>query len=164
ARLIREGKAKLKGKTLPPSNEANQTDFSELKASAAIRNGVLNNQDFLAKSPFLRVTGKGTVNLVGETLDYTATPVIVATSKGQGGAELEELKGVPVPIHLTGSWLKPDWSIDWKSVLTASQKAKLEEKKKELKAKVDKKVEEKKEKIQEKLQDKLKGGLKGLFN
>lgn len=168
ARMIREAKAKLKGQTLPPSTEPNQTDFSELKATAVIRKGVLDNQDFLAKSPFLRIAGKGTVNLVKESLDYTVKPVIVGTATGQGGKDLEELKGIPIPIHLTGSWLKPDWSIDWKAALTASQKAKLEEKKKELKAKAKQKVEEKKkavqEKLQNKLQDKLKGGLKGLFN
>lgn len=160
AQMLREGQAKLKGETLPASDEPPKTDFSEMSGSAVIKNGVLNNQDLLAKSPFLRVTGAGSVNLVAETLDYLVKPVIVSTAAGQGGAGLEELKGVPIPVKLTGPFASPDYSIDWAQVVTASQKAKLEEKKAEVKEQLDVKKEEAKQKLENKLKDKL----KGLFN
>ncbi|AKH20890.1 AsmA family protein [Sedimenticola thiotaurini] len=160
AQMLREGQAKLKGETLPASEEVQKTDFSEMSASAVIKNGVLNNQDLLAKSPFLRVTGAGTVNLVSETLDYLVKPVIVSTAAGQGGEGLEQLKGVPVPVKLTGPYASPKYTIDWAQVVTGTQKAKLEEKK----AEVKQQLEEKKEETKEKLENKLKGKLKGLFN
>lgn len=160
AQMLREGQAKLKGEKLPASNEPPKTDFSEMSGSAVIQNGVLNNQDLLAKSPFLRVTGAGSVNLIAETLDYLVKPVIVSTAAGQGGEGLEELKGVPVPVKLTGPYASPDFAIDWAQVVTGSQKAKLEEKKAEVKQQLDVKKEEAKQKLENKLKDKL----KGLFN
>ncbi len=90
-----------------------------------IRNGLLTNKDLLAKSPFLRVNGSGRVDLVGESLDYVVRPVIVSTTKGQGGEGLDDLKGIPVPVHLKGPWSKLDWNIDLRKVLAESQKAKL---------------------------------------
>lgn len=160
AQMLREGQAKLKGETLPASEAVQKTDFSEMSASAVIKNGVLNNQDLLAKSPFLRVTGAGSVNLVSETLDYLVKPVIVSTAAGQGGEGLEQLKGVPVPVKLTGPYASPKYSIDWAQVVTGAQKAKLEEKK----AEVKEQLEEKKEETKKKLENKLKDKLKGLFN
>jgi len=160
AQMLREGQAKLKGEKLPASETVQKTDFSEMSASAVIKNGVLNNQDLLAKSPFLRVTGAGSVNLVSETLDYLVKPVIVSTAAGQGGEGLEQLKGVPVPVKLTGPYAAPKYSIDWAQVVTGAQKAKLEEKK----AEVKEQLEEKKEETKKKLENKLKDKLKGLFN
>ena len=152
AKAIRETKAKFSGTAVPASDEPNQTDFSKLSGSAVISKGVLTNKDLLAKSPYLRITGAGKVSLVPETLDYTVKAVIVSTEKGQGGEGLEELKGIPVPVHLTGPYASPDYSVDWGQVLAGSQKAKVEAK-----------VEEKKEEVIEKFKDKLQDKLKGLF-
>ena len=152
AKIIRETKARFEGKTLPASNEPEQTDFSELSGSAKITNGVINNQDLLAKSPFLRVNGAGTVNLPKETLNYTVETKIVSTSKGQGAEDLKDLEGLNIPVKLTGSYLAPKYSVDWGKVLLSSQKAK-----------VDEKVEEKKQELKDKLKDKLGDKLKGFF-
>lgn len=160
AKMLREAKAKLSAETVPITNEPEQTDFSELGGTAVIQNGILNNRDLLAKSPFLRVEGAGKVNLVTESLDYTVRPVLVSTPKGQGGEGMEELVGVPIPVRLKGAWSDPQWSVDLAKVLEERQKAKLKEK-------VDKKIQEKlpelQEKLPESLKEKLPGALKGLF-
>jgi len=148
AQTIREAKAKFGGAPAPKSDVPQQTDFSELSGSGVFKNGVLDNQDLLAKSPYLRVTGAGKVNLVDETLDYLVKAVIVSTAKGQGGQGLDDLKGVPIPVKLTGALASPSFSVDWAKVLTGTQKAKLEEKKGEVK---------------EKVEEKLRGKLKGFF-
>lgn len=161
-RMLREAAAKIQGKTLPPDNEPNETDFSELKGSGVIKNGVLHNDDLSAKSPLFRVTGKGRINIGEDTLDYKVKPVLVASLSGQGGEDLEKLKGVPIPVHLTGPLAKPDWSIDLAEALTESQKAKAKEKIKE----------EIQKNLPKELQEQLPGGLdqqldsvlKGLFN
>ena len=152
AKLLRETKAKFEGKTLPASNEPEQTDFSELSGSAKITRGVLNNQDLSAKSPFLRVKGAGTVDLVKEVLNYTVQATVVASAKGQGGESLKDLEGLNIPVKLTGPYAAPKYSVDWGKVLLSSQKAK-----------VDEKVEEKKQELEKKLQDKLGDKLKGFF-
>jgi AsmA protein len=152
AKMIREAKAKLSGGAVTMIDEPEQTDFSELSGSAVIQNGILNNQDLLAKSPFLRVEGGGKVNIVMENMDYTVRPVIVNTSKGQGGQGLEELEGIPIPIRLKGTWSDPKWSIDLVKILEEKQKERLKEK-------VDEKLQEKLPGLKEKLPEALKGFL-----
>ncbi len=140
AQTLREARAKFRGETLPKTEAPPQTDFSELSGSAVITKGVLSNRDLLAKSPYLRVSGTGQVNLVPETLDYKVKAMIVNTAKGQGGVELNKLKGIPIPVHLTGPYAAPDYSIDWGGVLVGSQKARIEEKKEEIKQKLQDKL------------------------
>lgn len=159
AKMIRETRAKLKGESVEITNEPEQTDFSQLNGSATITNGVVNNQQLLAMSPYLRVEGNGKANLIQENLDYSIRPVIVNTSKGQGGKGLEDLAGIPIPVRISGSWSDPQFSIQLAKVLEEQQKAKLKEK-------LDSKVDKAEEKLQEKVpnvQDKLKDKLKKLF-
>lgn len=161
ARLLRETRARFSGQPLPPNNEPLQTDFSEVTGSGVIAGGVLENRDLLAKSPFLRVTGAGKANLVSETLDYTVQAVVVGTDKGQGEG-LEDLKGVNIPIHLTGPIASPDHQIDWGKILLETQKAKIKEK---LQEKLDEELSpELKGKIEKSLPPDLQNKLKGLFN
>ena len=157
AQMIRQTRAKLKGEAFSVSREPEQTDFSQLSGQATIVNGLINNQQLLALSPYLRVEGAGKANLVQESLDYTIRPVIVNTPEGQGGQGLEELVGIPIPVRIKGGWADPQFSVELGKVLAEQQKAKLKEK-------VDSKVEEKlQEKVPEDLKDKLKGKFEKLF-
>ena len=154
AKMIRDARARLSGESVEIPDQSDQTDFSVLNGSASIVNGLINNQQLTAKSPYLRVEGSGKANLVDESLDYTIRPVIVNTPQGQGGKGLEELVGIPIPVRIHGSWLDPQFNINLAQILEEQQKAKL-------KAKLDSKVEEKlqgkePEVIKEKLKDKLK--------
>jgi AsmA protein len=157
-RMLREATAKLKGQRLPPDQEAEKTDFSELSGSAVISNGVLDNRDLNAKSPLFRITGSGTVDIGRETLDYKVKPVLVSSLEGQGGKELDNLQGVPIPVHLTGPLAKPNWSVDLAEALTESQKGKIKEK-------VGKEIEKALGgEDGKKLPGGLDGVMKGLFN
>ncbi len=158
AKMIRETRAKLAGESVPiNTNEPEQTDFSELTGSATIVNGLVNNQQLLAKSPYLRVEGSGKANLIQEDLDYSIRPVIVNTPQGQGGQGLEQLVGIPIPVRIYGSWSDPRFNIQLAKVLEEQQKAKLKEK---IDTKLDQKLQEK---VPEDLQDKLKDKFKKLF-
>lgn len=157
AKMIRDTRAKLRGESVEVSNEPEKTDFSELTGKATITNGLVNNQQLSAMSPYLRVEGSGKANLIQENLDYSIRPVIVSTSTGQGGKGLDELAGVPIPVRIHGSWSDPQFNIQLAKVLEEQQKARLKEK-------IDTKVEQKlQEKVPENLQDKLKSKLKKLF-
>ncbi|TNF92225.1 MAG: hypothetical protein EP297_13715 [Gammaproteobacteria bacterium] len=144
--------AKLKGKPAPQSNEPNQTDFSELKGTAKITNGLVDNRDFSMKTPLLRVAGAGTANLVTEQLDYLVKTSVVGTLKGQGGEDLEKLKGLTIPIKVKGPFSDPSYKPDLSAVLSDTAKKKVEEE-----------VDKKKGELEEKLKDKLGDKLKGLF-
>lgn len=168
AQMIREAIARFQGRPLPESREPNQTDFTELQGSATIRQGVLHNDDLAIKSPLLRITGQGRVDLATQAVDYLLTATLVGTLKGQGGRELEDLKGIAIPIRVSGPWESLRYSPDLQALLEATAEAKVQEKIDEKKQDLQQKVEEKLQeslgdKAGEQLQDQLKEGLRGLF-
>jgi len=160
--LLREAYAKLK-KLPPPPKTEEQTDFAAIEASVVIDKGVVNNHDLKANAPALRVTGEGKVDLPRQRIDYRLTTTLVESLEGQGGEEAAELKGLPIPIKISGSFDKPQFALDLKPLLEAKVKEELEHQKQKLKKEVDKKLEEEKEKAKQKLEKKLKEKLKGLF-
>jgi AsmA protein len=152
AQIIRDASGKLGGggQTTEASASGGQTDFSELSGSMKMTNGVIRNQDLQAKSPLLRIEGKGNVNLPENSIDYLVVTEIVGSLQGQGGKGREELRGIPIPVRVSGSLDSPKYRPDLEAALSAQAKAKLEEKKEELKQKAE-------EKVKEKVGDALKG-------
>jgi AsmA protein len=141
ASALRTAQAKLGGGTQTQSASATeQTDFSELKASFNIRKGVAHNEDLAAKSPLLRLGGNGDINIGAGAMDYVAKATVVGTLEGQGGRELSQLKGVTVPVRISGPFEALKYSLDTKSLVTESAKAKIEQKKEEVKEKAKEKL------------------------
>ena len=148
AQNIRKAKAVFQGQTLN-ENEPQQTDFATITASANIVNGVLKSDQLDAKNPLFRLSGSGQVDLVKETIDYLAKPTVVETTKGQGGKDLEELRGITIPIKVTGALTDPKVRLDIESAL--KQKAT-----EEVRGKLKDKEDELKDKLRNKLGDFLK--------
>lgn len=154
AKLIRGAGGALGGGGQQAAGGQARTDFTSLSASATIKNGLITNKDLDAKSPLLRVSGKGTADLGKGNVDYAVTTELVASLQGQGGAAADKLTGVPIGVRIKGPFNDLSYTPDLEGILKAQAKKKLEGKKEEIKAKAA-----------EKLQDKLKGQFKlpGLF-
>ncbi len=125
AKSLRDAKARLgelggKNDEMQRSSQVEKTDFTELSASFQIKDGVARNKDLSAKSPFLRLGGEGSVDLVRQRVDYTVSTTVTGTVKGQGGAEIEALKGLTVPVKLAGPFHALDWKIQWSGVAVGS--------------------------------------------
>lgn len=149
AQSLRAAKAQLGGGDVTQqANVADKTDFSELSASFRIANGVAHNDDLMAKSPFLRLGGSGDIDIGNSQLNYLLKAALVGTAAGQGGKELDALKGVTVPVRVNGSFEKPSFKLELSNLVNDAAKQRIEEKKQELR---------------QKLQDNLKSQLKGLF-
>ena len=118
AKLIRDAKAQLSGQATAGGSEPEQTDFTELTGTAKVTNGVVDNRDLSMKSPAFRVAGEGTADLPQQQVDYLVKASIVGTSKGQGGKELESLKGVTVPVRIKGALTDPGFSVDVAALAT----------------------------------------------
>ena len=127
---IREIKSKinlLKSKETA-SDKSKKTDFSELTASFAIKNGVAHNEDLAMKAPILRLAkgdSHGDVDIANEKINYIAKPTIVKSLKGQGGADLDSLAGIGIPLKISGTFADPKFSLDFASVGTALAKSNL---------------------------------------
>ncbi len=135
AKSVRQAKATLGLKAADDRQKASQTektDFSELTASFVITDGVARNNDLDAKSPFLRLGGEGALDIGKGRIDYIARATVASTSKGQDGADLSALKGLTIPVKLTGPFEAIDWNIQWSAVAASALKnevgAKAEEK------------------------------------
>ncbi|HEY6513550.1 MAG TPA: AsmA family protein [Burkholderiaceae bacterium] len=118
ARMLRQAKAALalKSDSLSQAAATEKTDFSELTASARIAGGVAHSDDLDVKSPFLRIGGAGRFDIGRGTVDYTARATVVETSKGQEGADLAALKGLTVPVQLSGPFDAIAWKVQWSAV------------------------------------------------
>ena len=116
-----------------------KTDFSELKASFKVNNGVAHNDDLSLKSPLLRVTGNGDINIGNDSIDYVAKATLAKTLEGQGGKDT--VGGITVPVRVSGPFTDLKYTLDFGAMVGEAAK----------------------EKVKTKLQDQLKEGLKGLF-
>ncbi|MFP3942360.1 MAG: AsmA family protein [Alphaproteobacteria bacterium] len=95
--------------------EAQKTDFAEFGGTFRFENGVFRNDDMLLLNPLLRVNGNGTSNLLQRTVDYTVTPKLVGTLKGQGGES--SLSGIGIPIRVSGTWDRLVYSLDSRALV-----------------------------------------------
>ncbi len=113
ARLVRTVKTAIVNGWQKAPRE--KTDFAELSATFAIRDGVAATQDLKLIGPLVRLTGKGEVDLLRRYLDLSIEPKLVASLKGQGG-KLEKA-GLPVPVIVRGPWDNPKIYPDIEGIL-----------------------------------------------
>ena len=156
AQKFRDAKAMITGGQAQSAqvDMTQKTDFSELSASFTIKDGIATSDDLDAKSPLLRLGGKGRVDIGAGKLDYTANVSVVGTLRGQDGRDVSDLRGVTVPVRLYGPFEQMSYAIDWAGVAREALKAKATE---EIKKKISPQVEQQREQIKEKGLDALKG-------
>lgn len=96
-----------------------KTVFSELGGSFNIASGVAESHDIEIVSPLLRVTARGTVDMVTGTLDFLTQPEIVAGPKGKGGANA--LAGLTIPVRIEGPFAQPTFRPEIKGVFSSPE-------------------------------------------
>ncbi len=147
AESFRKVKSALGAKTQEQgAAKGEKTDFSELSASFVIRGGVAHNEDLSAKSPFFRLGGVGDIDIGGDKMDYLAKAAIVNTAGGQGAKDLGDLRGLTIPVRVSGPFDALKYRIDLGAAATEAVKQQVQEK-----------VQEK---VKEQVQDRLKGLLR----
>ncbi len=133
------GKGELRGfdllgmlRTLDPGfvGEGQKTIFDGVTGSFTMAGGVLSNDDLALKAPYVTATGKGTLGLGAQVIDYRLVPTALTQADGTGG--------VRVPLKITGPWSAPRFALDLKALADqelADERAKLEARAKEIEAK-----------------------------
>lgn len=118
AKTLRQWRAAVSQKkdAVQASSAEEKTDFSEISASFQVQDGVARNRDLVAKSPFLRVGGEGSIDIGRGRIDYLAQATVTGAPEGQDGADLAALKGVTVPVELKGPLTAVDYRIEWAAV------------------------------------------------
>jgi len=123
AKVIQEARkigAKLKGKSVdvaPTSSDS--TAYRTLHALLRVKNGVASNDDFKLDGDQVRATGKGSIDLVRERLDYRLQVTI---------AEGADRKGTTLPLSVTGSFSKLRFGVDLGASIKQEAGKKVEDK------------------------------------
>jgi AsmA protein len=108
---LRKARALIKGEAAPQAPATPRTQFSSMKASGKVTDGVMQNDDFFAQLPFMQVTGKGSVNFVDATVDYTATGRFLEKPEFMtevSEEELDDFTKAVIPFRITGPLADPD--------------------------------------------------------
>lgn len=155
-KIIDHAKALIKESAIPANNKNDQTLFSEITGTATLNNGLLRNNDLVAKASRIHINGKGSADLNTEKLDYKFVAHLI---KAATATEPEQVNATPINITVAGTFSKPTYTLDVAALLTDKNKAKIE--------KFIDKNQEKIDKIADKIDKKLGSGvgglLKGLF-
>lgn len=146
AKKLRDAQSMLGKTQTQAANQSEKTDFSELKASFKVNNGVAHNDDLSLKSPLLRLSGSGDINIGNDSMNYLARATLAKTLEGQGGKDA--VGGITVPVRIAGPFSDLKYTLDFGAMVSEVAKQKVEAKKEEVKAKV---------------RDQLQNSLKGLF-
>ena len=146
AKKLRDAQSMLGKSQTQSANQNEKTDFSELKATFKVAGGVAHNDDLSMKSPLLRLSGNGDINVGNDSMNYLANATLAKTLEGQGGRD--NVAGITVPVRISGLFSDLKYTLDFGSMVREAAKQKVEAKKEEIKTRV---------------QDQLQNQLKGLF-
>jgi AsmA protein len=108
---IQRANALARGRAAP-ARSSPDTEFRQLKGTAAITDGRLVNEDLVGGLPFLALAGRGEVNLVESELDYRLTATMLRQAIDEATGETSELAGASVPLRLSGPLDSPSVSVD----------------------------------------------------
>jgi AsmA protein len=118
------------------SDGVKKTDFALMQIDADINEGILKTRTMKIESPYLRVDGKVTIDLVNMLIEGTIEPMLLDVPEQLLSDKYKKLLNLPIPVTLSGSLLEPTISIDAKKLLLATQKERIDKEKEKLKGKL----------------------------
>ena len=98
-----------------------KTAFSALGGTFNIASGVAESHDIEMMSPLLKVSARGTVDMVTNSLDFLTQPEIVAGPEGKGGAN--SLAGLTIPVRIEGPFDHPVFKPEIKGMFSSPEQA-----------------------------------------
>jgi AsmA protein len=135
AQAIDGAKAMLRGEQAAASSEPKRTEFRDLKAAGKIKDGVLDTDTLDIKGSWYALGGDGTLNLVEQTVSYTLLPTFSSEKH-------KDLKGIKVPIAVTGSWYAPQVKVNLKGAVKGAVKEELKQQEEKVKEKARSKLDD----------------------
>lgn len=120
----------IKGKPQDLSGKSksdDQTVYTDLLGTFYLKNNMLSNDDFKLSSPLFNLTGKGTIDLQAQKLDYTVNVAINDFIEGSNSKSLAKLKGMVIPVTLYGDLTSPSYKVGTKAIYNALLKQKIKQ-------------------------------------
>jgi len=101
AQVARTVQAALSGQAV---GESASTDFAELAANFTFADGVAATDNLRLLNPYVRLEGRGLINVGAQTIDMRLAPRAVNNATGQGGETVAG--GIGIPFRITGPWAR----------------------------------------------------------
>jgi AsmA protein len=117
---MRKARALIKGEAEPEAPATPRTQFSAMKATGVVTNGVMQNDDFFAELPFMQVNGSGTVNFVEANVDYSVSGRVLEKPEFMTDVsqeELDDFTSAVIPFRITGPLASPSIRPDVQAML-----------------------------------------------
>jgi AsmA protein len=143
---LRSAYALFKQRPAPEPSDPARTEFTNVRVTGPVNDGVFSNNDLLAELPFLQMTGSGTVDLAAGEVDYSMQARVLEQPEfvdEATAAELEDFTEAVIPLRITGPLADPSIQPDIEAMLIAE---------------VEQAVEKEVEKLTKKLLGDLLGG------
>ncbi len=84
------------------AGEGSSTDFAELASTFTVADGIMATDDLRLLNPYVRLEGRGMINIGAQSIDMRIAPRAVNNAQGQGG-DLS-VTGLGVPFRVSGPW------------------------------------------------------------
>jgi AsmA protein len=137
---LRRARALWKREAQPQRTGPARTAFNVFKGSAQLDAGVVKNDDLRIETDYLRASGRGTLNIDTQAIDYRVTAEVYEIPPEGAGAEMADLKALEIPMTITGTLAEPKVRPDLDALVKQRVKEKVEEKKEEVKKRITDKL------------------------
>ncbi|MGC1457974.1 MAG: AsmA family protein [Steroidobacteraceae bacterium] len=124
---IGAAQALLKQQPLPAGGNTRRTKFDAFRMSATVTDGVARTDDMLVGTPYLRISGQGTTNLVSKALDLQLKATILKAPPASPGADLSQLTLAEIPVSVTGTADSPKVRPDLQGLIKSQLKQKAQD-------------------------------------
>lgn len=134
--VLRSARAMFRQEPAPEPTLPARTEFTSVSATGTVTDGIFENNDLLVELPFLRLTGRGIVDLPASEVNYSVearvfdSPELMASISE---AELADFTKTVVPVKITGPLNAPSFRPDIEAVFRQQVEGAIEEQKEELK-------------------------------
>ena len=139
---IRRARAVLSQQAVPERSGPPRTTFDAFQGSGVMTDGVLANDDLAVSMQYLKVSGKGTVNVPTNGLDYQLMATVLKIPReGADAAQMQDLVDAQIPVKVSGTFDDPKVRADIEGYV---------------KGRVKQELKKEQDKVEDKLRDKLK--------
>lgn len=100
-----------------PAEQPDVTAYQLIGGTASVRDGVASSDDLLARASFMDLTGRGTLALAEQRLDYALEATLTGSTGIPGCEAMDDLVGESLPLTLRGTVTDPDIRPDFSEII-----------------------------------------------
>ena len=127
---LRRARAFFRQEIPPEPTLPARTEFSNVRATGPVTDGVFRNDDLVAELPFMRLTGAGSVNFAAGEVNYRLVAKVLEKPELAGALSAEELEDftkAEIPLRISGSLADPTIAPDIEDMVKQEVKKQVEE-------------------------------------